>query len=878
MKKALRAVIVEDNPNDAELVRSQLQTEYPTLDARIVTSEHELRTAMDTFAPHLVLSDFSMPQFSGLKALELAREHNRDIPFIFVSGTISQEHAIAAIKQGATDYVLKDNMRRLGTVVARALDEALERNVLRQTENELKATQDRLQSILDSLQEVVWSVSMPDERVIFINEATRSVFGRAPEEYLANDKLWLQMVHPDDVSMVHEHWQQIDAQSDYSLEYRIFRPDGSIAWVHDRARPHLNADGNISRIDGITSDITERKLQETHILRLSRIHRCISAVNTAIAQTHDKDALVVECCRILISEGNFRLAYIGDVTPAGKVTPRACAGPAEDYVSLRFKGQAGPDPHRDAVMHQIYEHGYFICNDIAADMRMPRRTEALARGLGSFAVLRIPMRTSSMVIVAMYAPDPGYFNHEERNLLVDLATDIGNALDQVSQAAELEYLATHDTLTGLLNKDGLSPLVMQMLSIAREENRLLAWILVNVSRFSQINESLGRDVGDTLLCQISERLRASLGGGKCHVARLDADRFVIIAPPFKHARNVARFVENELLPLFVEPFVVHDANLHLRVQVGIALAPHDGEEVNSLLVNATTAARRSSAGPEHYLFYEPEMNASVSERLLLENKMRQALIQQQFVLHYQPKIDLVSGSIVGAEALIRWNDPDSGLVAPYKFIPLLEETGLIIDVGAWVMRQALADLATLHASDHSRLDLAVNVSRLQLQHAAFIHEVAALRSSYTTEEHSLSIEITESTIMGDIEETIASLQAIRDMNISIAIDDFGTGYSSLSVISKLPINIIKIDRSFIVNMTKTPKDMAMVATIVELAHALDLRVVAEGVDSEEQLKSLRLMRCDEIQGYLYSPPVPFEQFRTMLEQQRKGINIVPEER
>lgn len=874
MERNLRLLMIEDNEVDAELALRALRNHYNKLEIRLVTNEIELRAALSEFEPHVVISDFSMPEFNGLDALDLVRAHDTYVPFVFLSGTIGEERAIEALKRGATDYVLKDNMHRLLTAVERALEEAHERRARRQAEAELRETRDRLQSILGALQEVVWSMSVPDQRVIFTNDATRSVYGREPAEFLSDHRLRMNVIYPDDREMVTEHWQRLLNGDKYSVEYRIFRPDDAIAWVHDRAQAHLDASGQIIRIDGITSDITARKQQEARILRLSSIHRSISAINSAIAHTQDQHTLVAECCHILATEAGFRLAYIADVTTDGVVSPRASAGPAADYLTLRFDGRSAPDPHRDEVLRLLELNGRFVCNNIASDTRMPRREEALARGLHSFAVLKLPARTADIVIVAMYAPESGYFDQDELNLLADVSSEIGNALDQVTQAAQLEYLATHDPLTGLLNKGGLTTRVAQTLALLHENDQLLSWVVLNISRFSQINESLGRQLGDALLQDVAQRLRKEHADDTCCLARVDADHFVIVPPPFDHAEQAAHFIEDRLLRLFDEPFNAHNTPIHLPIKLGVALAPHDGEDVDTLLVKATTAVRRANGGPEPYVFYESAMNASIAERLSLENRLRRALDKEQFVLYYQPKIDLVSGKISGAEALIRWNDPESGLVPPIKFIPLLEETGLIVDVGAWVIRQALTDLATLHHAGHVGLDVAVNVSRVQIRRTAFIQEVAALlNNNNRTQEQSLSIEITESTIMGDLDETTAKLSALRDMNIEIAIDDFGTGYSSLSVISKLPINILKIDRSFVINMTKTPQDMAMVSTIISLAHALNLRVVAEGVDSDEQLKLLKLLRCDEIQGYLLSPPVPIEKLGFMLEQQCSGAPI-----
>ncbi|HMF76800.1 MAG TPA: EAL domain-containing protein, partial [Bryobacteraceae bacterium] len=265
---------------------------------------------------------------------------------------------------------------------------------------------------------------------------------------------------------------------------------------------------------------------------------------------------------------------------------------------------------------------------------------------------------------------------------------------------------------------------------------------------------------------------------------------------------------------------------------------------------------------ERYLFYTQTMNERVAEKLSLENQLRQALDKGEFVLHYQPKVNLASGKLTSAEALIRWNDPRTGLVPPFQFIPILEETGLIHEVGRWALRKAIEEYLRWRAAGLAAVRIAVNVSPLQLRNRGFIAEIEQAIGIDAHAAAGLELEITESLIMEDVKHSIASLQAIRAMGVTIAIDDFGTGFSSLSYLSKLPLDTLKIDRSFVINMTAGPQGLALVSTIISLAHALKLKVVAEGVETEEQSRLLRLLNCDEIQGFLFSKPVPVEIFET----------------
>jgi EAL domain-containing protein (putative c-di-GMP-specific phosphodiesterase class I) len=310
------------------------------------------------------------------------------------------------------------------------------------------------------------------------------------------------------------------------------------------------------------------------------------------------------------------------------------------------------------------------------------------------------------------------------------------------------------------------------------------------------------------------------------------------------------------------PFHLNDTVFRIAAKVGVALFPDDGADADTLFKNAEAALKKAKASGDRYVFYTQTMTAAVAGKLTLENHLRQALDNDEFVLHYQPKVNLQSGRLTGAEALLRWNDPRTGMVPPMQFIPILEETGLIHEVGRWALRQAIADYLRWRAAGLPAVRIAVNVSPLQLRHRGFIAEVEEAIGIDAQAAAGLELEITENMIMEDVKQSIASLQAIRAMGVSIAIDDFGTGFSSLGYLSKLPVDTLKIDRSFVIDMTASPQGLALVSTIITLAHSLKLKVVAEGVETEEQSRLLRLLNCNEMQGYLFSKPVPSEIFET----------------
>jgi EAL domain-containing protein (putative c-di-GMP-specific phosphodiesterase class I) len=346
------------------------------------------------------------------------------------------------------------------------------------------------------------------------------------------------------------------------------------------------------------------------------------------------------------------------------------------------------------------------------------------------------------------------------------------------------------------------------------------------------------------------------------LARLGSDHFAVVLPELTQGQDVRQLVETTMAGFLEHPFRLNDAVFRIDAKAGIALFPDHGTNAQTLFKNAEAALKNAKATGERYLSYTQKMSASVADKLTLENKLRRALDNEEFVLYYQPKVNLLSGKLAGAEALLRWNDPETGLVAPGRFIPVLEETGLIYEVGRWAMHKAIEDCLRWRDAGPATVRIAVNVSPLQLRNRSFLAEIERAINVDAQAAAGLEIEITEGVIMGDVKHSISILQAIRKMGITVAIDDFGTGFSSLSYLAKLPVDTVKVDRSFVVDMTTGPSGLALMSAIISLAHSLNLKVVAEGVETDEQSRLLRLLGCDEMQGFLFSKPVPSEIFES----------------
>jgi diguanylate cyclase (GGDEF)-like protein len=426
----------------------------------------------------------------------------------------------------------------------------------------------------------------------------------------------------------------------------------------------------------------------------------------------------------------------------------------------------------------------------------------------------------------------------------------------------------HDPLTGLANSALFRERLAELLKVSGKSGRKVAVAMMDIERFKTINDMFGRQAGDELLKQFALRLSLGATDGSI-IARISDDHFAIAVPGFESAGAAARLPEERLARWFAAPYPVGERELRIAARMGLALFPDDGIDQNALFMHAESALKKAKATGERYLFYTREMSHRAAERLSLENKLRQAIDRQEFVLHYQPKLNLATGEVVGVEALLRWRSPDLGLVPPLEFIPLLEETGLILEVGPWALRRAVLDHSSWTAHGIAVPRIAVNVSAIQLRQRNFVDLVQEAIGP-AAGANVIDLEITETCIMEDIEANIEKLRKLRSWGIGIAIDDFGTGYSSLGYLAKLPVDTLKIDRSFIITMLHNVDTMTLVSTIISLARALKLKVVAEGVDSEDQAKVLRLLRCDEMQGYLYSKPLPGEQLIELLQKVAKA--------
>jgi diguanylate cyclase (GGDEF)-like protein len=623
----------------------------------------------------------------------------------------------------------------------------------------------------------------------------------------------------------------------------------------------------IAAISGwrVTRDQAERKEAEDGLKRLNRLYAMVVGINSLMLRVNDRADLFNGFCETAVEQGEFEMAWVAVVNhDENRIVPVAWAGlhgPVRATIEELFASSKGTLQGKTLAARALREKAPVVSNDVQNDESLVFGKMHAESGVRSLAVFPLIVSENAIGVIALYTSKREFFDAVGLLLLTELAGNVAFAIDHIEKQERLDRFAYYDALTGLANRRSFLDQVTQYMLSAAAEGHKMAVFLIDLERFKKLNDSLGRAAGDELLKQVAGWLAKNAGDVRL-VARVDADHFAVLLPKVMYEADVARLLDKTITAFQQHEFGLNDAIYRMAAKVGVAVFPDDGADADVLFKNAEAALKKAKLSRDRYLFYAQKMTETVALSLGIENRLRRALERDQFVLHYQPKINIESRKVTGAEALLRWNDPVSGLTPPGRFIPILEETGLIHDVGRWALRKAVEDYHRWRSRGLPAVRIAVNVSPLQLRNRDFVAEIEEAVSVWGGAAGGLQLEITESLIMENINHSIVSLLAIRALGVSIAIDDFGTGFSSLSYLAKLPLDTLKIDRSFVVDMVSGTGALTLVSVIVNLAHALGLNTVAEGVETEAQLRQLRLLHCDEMQGYLFGKPVTAELFET----------------
>jgi len=681
-----------------------------------------------------------------------------------------------------------------------------------------------LETLLANLDGMVYRCRDDDDWTMeFVSDGCLALTGYQPRDLLFNAAIsYENITHPDDRSRVRDTINDcLAAKRRFELEYRIVRADGAVRWVWERGVGIYNADGGLDALEGFVQDVTARKEADQALLEAERRYRSIfeNAIEGVFQSTPDGAYLAV----------NPALARI-----------YGYKSPEDLIVSLRD------------IRHQLY-------------VEPERRTEfmKLMAEFGSVSNFesRVYRRDGEIIWISENARAV----HDDANALVFYEGTVEAITERKLYEAEIRHQATHDALTGLPNRTMLHNYLQRAIQSARQKGMLTAVVFVDLDQFKYINDSLGHQVGDELLKTVAQRLVSCVRESDM-VARQGGDEFVLVLQHQPDEANITEVLQR-ILNAVSRPWLAGEREFLITCSIGVSRCPTDGRDVETLLKNADLAMYKAKElGRNNFQYFARWMDTQISNRLEMLVSLRRALDRDEFRLYYQPKISMATGHIIGAEALIRWLVPEQGMVPPDRFIPFAEETGLIVPIGEWVLRTACAQNKAWQDAGLAPIPVAVNLSPRQLDQSLpeFVRQVLAescLAASW------LELEITENVVMKDAEKTVATLNALKRLGLQISVDDFGTGYSSLSYLRRFPVDALKIDKSFVRDIALDSDSAAIVKAVISLGHILNLRVVAEGVEDEEQYRFLLKNGCDEVQGYYFGKPVPAEDFTRRLRQE-----------
>ena len=609
------------------------------------------------------------------------------------------------------------------------------------------------------------------------------------------------------------------------------------------------------------------QIAEQQVARLTGVLQMLSGINAALVRIQNRDELLNETCRLAHRVGGYAIAMVALINPTTRMArPVGWAGyeflarPDEEFLV------ADHESADTSLMGRVIRTGQAtLCEDISqSPFVIDGRDLLIAAGIRSMACL--PLRVDGTPVGSFLcgAVTSGVIGPEEVLLLEEVASNLSFALQYLDKQDAVRFLSYFEPLTGLAKRALFCERLSRLLKRGAQSLPRLAVAVFDIEHLSVINDSYGRHTGDRLLQCVADRLKGHFPDTE-QLAHLGGGTFVCMSALPERAEDEIRGLHQEFTRVFDRPFDVDGHEIVATIKSGHACYPEDGKEPNELVQNAEAALKEAKTSGEQYLHHRIEMNSDLARRVGMEHRLRTALDDEQFVLHYQPKVALRTGKIAGAEALLRWQDPENGLTAPGVFLPLLESAGLMPAIGAWALRRAAADCRRWREMGLPPTRIAVNISPPELRRRNAASEILECIGDLAGDPNwCVDIEITEGTLVGDSSACVHALRMLRAAGVRIAIDDFGTGFSSLGRLSELPIDTLKIDRSFTNLLPADRKGCTLVSTIIDLAHAFEMTTVAEGVETQAQLEYLMRQGCDQSQGYLHSRPIPKTEFERFL--------------
>lgn len=833
-KPLVRLLLIEDDEDDYVITRDLLsEITGSRFELEWISTYQEAWDAILQRSHDVYLVDYRLGGQNGLDLLRGAIARGCQAPMILLTGHSDRDVDIAAMKAGAADYLVKGTFDAL--MLERVIRYNLERSRTMERLQQALREKSQLTSAIDNLTTsvVITDPKRQDNPILFVNPAFTTITGYTAEEVIGRNCRFLQGPDTDRATLaairtaVREH-------TTITCTLLNYRKDGTPFWNELIISPVFDVEGNLVNFVGLQTDVTERKRNEA-----------------ALRESEERYALAVQGANDGIWDWNLKTGEV--------------------YFSARWKAMLGyQDNELDNVLDEWFERIH--PDDVNwFKFRISAHLDGLTPHFEhEHRMLHRDGRYRWMLCRGLAVRD----RHNQVTRMAGSQTDT-TARKQAEE--QLLHDAFHDALTGLPNRTLLLDRLRHALQLTRRNSLYqFAVLFLDIDRFKMVNDSLGHIVGDRLLMAIAQRLSSYLRPGDT-IARLGGDEFVILLEDIKDVMEVTA-IADQILQGLAQSFNLNGREIFTTASIGIALSETGYEWSEDLLRDADTAMYRAKAeGKACYKVFNTAMHDRAVALLQLETDLRRARDRQEFVLYYQPIVCLRTCHIVGFEALLRWNSPERGLVPPGEFIPLLEETGLIIPIGQWIVFEACRQTYQWHQDfpDRCPVSISVNLSTKQLT-SSLVPQVQQILQDTKLDGHSLKLEITESALMENADSATAIMTDLQSMGVSFSMDDFGTGYSSLAYLHRFPIDILKIDRSFVNKIDQDGEQLAITRTIVSLAWNLGMEVVAEGIDSNKQLAQMRALQCEYAQGYLFSPPVTSEQAtQLLLSQNQNGFNACP---
>ncbi|MBJ6749775.1 EAL domain-containing protein [Geomonas anaerohicana] len=831
-------LLVDDSPTQTKRLEHLLSAEgYRVLLSR---DAGEALAGIDETQPDLVISDVVTPGMDGFELCRRIRglKEASQLPVILLTHLNDPTHVLRSLEAGANYFISKPYHN--GILLSRVAA------ALRRDQGCCVAADD--DSVSCNYYGNRYAIAASKPQIIDLLLATYELAVEKNQE----------------ISKTHDALRRLNEE----LETRVAKRTAELR----------------NTISELRQEIADRESAEECVRRLNRLHSVLSETSKAVVHIKDRQSLFHDFCRIAVDQGCFKLAWVGLLDKVGTVVQVAAARGTIAYLDgitiTLDREPTGSGPTASAIKNG----SFYICNDfLNAANTAPWHQRGREYGIRASASIALQQEGRVIGALTLYADKKNYFDRPQVELLRQMGADISFALGNMERddrrleveralleetsrrlqereqhAQKIEYLAHYDPVTKLPNRFSLMARLGHSLELAKRCGSRLALIFIDLDRFKNINDSLGHHVGDQLLFQVAGRLLESIRSADI-VARLGGDEFVVGLPLIRTNVSAAHAI-GKIQHALCQSYYVEGHELSVTPSIGISIFPDDGETVQELMKNADLAMYHAKAGGRNnFQFFTQEMNRTVQERLVLEGDLRVAIERGEFLLHYQPQVEMSSGRVVGVEALLRWQHPVHGLVAPDRFIPVAEETGMIVAIGELALRRACRQLASWLAEGLPPLRVSVNLSPRQFRQNNLPALLLEILRETGIKAHLLELEITESSAMDNPAEAILHLQGFREMGVELAIDDFGTGYSSLSYLKLFPVHRLKIDRSFVKDIDTDTDDAEIAAATIALAHTLGKEVVAEGVETEAQCRFLQGQRCDIVQGYYFSRPLPPEE-------------------